>query len=248
MAVPSEFSEESLFAGQLLCRQPRRGYRYSLDPILLAHFITPKPASRILDLGAGCGVIALILSYRWPQVELLALELQLSLTTLLRSNVEINGLQGRLTVIEGDLRHIPDLLPVGSFDWVVCNPPYGKIATGRANPDPEQAVARHEARADLAAVVAAVFFALRTKGRAAFVYPAKRGAALLAALKNGVLEPKRLRVVHSWPGGAGKLLLVEVVKGGGEELEVLPPFYIYNGPGGDYSPEMAACYQGRAEL
>lgn len=238
-----EFSDDSLFAGRLRCRQPRQGYRFSLDPVLLAHFVLPKPQSRILDLGAGCGVISLILSHRWPQVELVALELQPSLAALLRANVELNGLQARLTAIEGDLGRIAELLPAGTFDLVVCNPPYGKIATGRANPTPEQAVARHEVKTDLAAVVAAVVHALRTKGRAAFVYPVKRGAVLLTLLKNSGLEPKRLQVVHSWPGGVGKLLLVEAVKGGGEELTILPPFYIYTAPGGGYAPEMAACYE-----
>lgn len=241
--APAEWSEDTLFNGQLLCRQPRQGYRFSVDPVLLAHFINPKPGSRILDLGSGCGVIALILAYRRPEVELVALELQPSLAELIRVNVATNSLQARLRVVEGDLCNLSELLPAGAFDWVVCNPPYGKLATGRANPSEEQAVARHEVKADLAAVVAAVSYALRTKGRAAFVYPAKRGAALLTALKNRGLEPKRLQVVHSWPGGEGKLLLVEVVKGGGEELTVLPPFYIYRDPAGGYSPEMAACYQ-----
>ena len=49
-------------------------------------------------------------------------------------------------------------------------------------------------------------------------------------------------MVHSYPGEVGRLVLVEVVKNGGEELAVLPPFYLYQAAGGGYSAEMAALY------
>ena len=40
------------------------------------------------------------------------------------------------------------------------------------------------------------------------------------------IEPKRLRIVHSRPGGRGTFVLVEGVKGGREGLKVLPPLYL----------------------
>jgi len=148
-----------------------------------------------------------------------------------------------MRLVTGDLRSANELLEVGAFDMVVCNPPYYGLGRGQQNPKDEQAVARHELKAGLPDIVKAAAFALRTKGRLVVVYPAARGAALLAALKQRQLEPKRLQAVYPHPGAEGTLLLVEAVKGGGEELTVLPPLYVYDRPGGDYSPEVAAFYR-----
>jgi tRNA1(Val) A37 N6-methylase TrmN6 len=241
--LSSELSEDSLFFGKLTCLQHRHGYRFSVDAVLLAHFIAPAAGDRILDLGAGCGVVSLLLGYRNPFISLCALELQPALAELCRRNALRNSLADRLQVKEGDLRSIDTLPAAGSFDWVVANPPYRKNETGRRNLDQEQAIARHEIKADLGAVVRAAAYTLKTRGRSAFVYPAARAAALINELINHGLAPKRLRVVHSYPGESARLVLVEAVKAGGEELAILPPLYIYEAAGGCYSKEMAKMYE-----
>jgi len=238
-----KITADSLFSGRVQCLQHRDGYRFSVDSVLLAHFIEPKAGDLILDLCAGCGVVSLILAYRFAGIRLTALELQPQLAALIRENVAANNYSERIEVVEGDCRKINELVKAGSFSWVVANPPYRRPGSGRLTLGNEQALARHELSVDLAGVVSAVSFALKTRGRAALVYPAARAAALIAALKNGGLEPKRVQVVYSYPGGAARLVLVEAVKGGGEELVILPPFYIYREPDGDYSPEMARLYE-----
>ena len=244
MAIAEELSEESLFGGTLRCLQPRQGYRFSVDAVLLAHFFTPQPEARILDLGAGCGVVSLILSHRWPTANLVALELQPRLAEVVRRNVAINSLASRVTVLEGDCRRITDLLPQNSFDWVAANPPYYPTESGRHNPETERAKARHEILGGIGEMAKAASFALRSGGRAAFVYPAARGEILLGILREKGLAPKRLRMVHPYPGAEAGLVLVEAVKDGSDELEVLPPFFIYQEKGGAYTVEMAAMYAG----
>jgi tRNA1Val (adenine37-N6)-methyltransferase len=235
-------STESLFAGRLTCRQHLRGYRFTQDPVLLAHFFQPAPAEHILDLGAGCGIMALILAYRWPGIAVTALEVQPALAELARLNSEANGFAERLRVVEGDLREVGGLLPAASFDRVVCNPPYRRRGAARPNPEQEQAIARHELLAGLGDVVRAVVWLLAEGGRADFVYPADRAAELLVALQAHGCGPVCLREVHSYPGGPCRLVLVEAVKGGRADLEVLPPLYVQGGPEGEYTPEMAGFY------
>lgn len=239
-----QLTDDTLFAGRLSCRQHRDGYRFSVDAILLAHFFIPRPAETVLDLGCGCGVILLLLAYRWPSLKLTGLELQPQLAALARRNVADNHLAGRITIVEGDLRSCGNLFKPGQFQRVVCNPPFYRHEGARLNLDPERRLARHEVAADLGEVVAAAGRLLHKGGRVDLVYPAERLAPLLAALRGAGLEPKRLQVVHSYPGGPGKLVLVEGLKGGGEELEILPPFFIYREAGGEYSAEMARCYEG----
>lgn len=243
MAVDEDaVSRECFFDGRLQCLQPRQGYRFTEDAVLLAHFITPQPEDSILDLGAGCGIIALILAYRWPAVALTALEIQPRLADLARRNAAGNNLEARLRVIEGDLRQSSDLLEQEVFDWVVCNPPFHPLATGRLNPQDEQAVARHEIHADLAAVLGAARYALRQNGRLALVYPATRAVSLLHELRSSGLQPKRLRMVHSHPKAPARLVLVEAARLAGEELTMLPPLFVAEVEGGPYATTMASYY------
>ena len=241
--LATNVSHDTLFDGKLTCAQSQDGYRFSIDAVLLAHFARPRPHDRVLDLGAGCGVVSLILACRHPTIVLTCLEIQDSLCQLITYNIRQNGLADRLQLLPGDLRHIRKFMAVGSFDLVLCNPPYFSLGSGRQNPTDEQSLARHELTAGLADVVQAAAFALRTRGRLAMIYPAARGAALLSALRQRQLEPKRLQVVHPYPGADATLFLVEAVKGGGEELIVLPPLYVHDRPGGDYSPAVAAYYR-----
>ncbi len=244
MHVKDGFTADSLFGGRIRCTQRIGGYRFSLDAVLLGNFIKISRGDQILDLGCGSGIISLILAYRWHDCLFTGLELQQPLVDLAKKNVADNNLQERIEIVPGDLRHIEKLLPAGKFDWIICNPPYRKTGTGRQNLEAEQLAARHETMADVAAVVKAAAWALRNKGRAAFVYPAVRGATILHELKNYGLEPKRMQVVYSYPGSAATLLLVESIKGGGEELSILSPFYIYKERQGEYSAEMEGCYRG----
>ena len=236
-------TKDTLFSGELTCLQHEPGYRFSVDSILAAHFLTPPAAGgRVLDLGAGCGVIALILAYRYPALSITALELQPSLFSLLKRNCAAN-FPGRVIPVAGDLRDPGRYFAAGTYDAVVCNPPYYKRGSGRRNPDPEQAAARHELTATLDEAVTAARFALRVKGRAVFVYPAARSAELLAALRHHRLEPARLQVVYSAPGRPGVTVLVEAVRDGGAYLHIEPPFFIYHTTHGrGYSPEMQALY------
>jgi tRNA1Val (adenine37-N6)-methyltransferase len=64
----------------------------------------------------------------------------------------------------------------------------------------------------------------------------------LHRMRSEKLEPKRLRMVHSRPGSRGDFILVEGMKGGGEELSVLPPLFIYDGTGG-YSVELESLFK-----
>lgn len=236
-------TRDTLFGGPLVCRQHAEGYRFSVDAVLLAHFAQPAAGSKVLELGAGCGVISLILAYRSPSLFISSLELQEQLADLCRANVRDNRLERRIEVINGDFRQISALFSPESFNCVVSNPPYRKIGSGRKNPAGEKAIARHELRAELSDILTAAAFAVKNRGKVVLVYPALRLATLLAGLKDHGLEPKRLQMVHGHTASPARLVLVEAIKNGGEGLDILPPFYIYRAAGGrTFSEAMLALY------
>lgn len=235
---------DALFNGRLTLYQSRAGYRFSLDALLLAHFATIRSGDRIVDLGTGNGVVPLVLADLHETIHVTGVELQKTLAERARRNVAANRLESRVDILAGDVTRCQEIAAPDSFDAAVCNPPYRKAGSGRLNPDAERQLARHEIRGSLKEFLAAGSYLLRAKGRMALVYPALRSVDLLAAMRNAGLEPKRLRLVHSFAAAPASLLLVEGVKGGRAGVEVLAPLTIYR-QGKEYSEEVAGVIAGR---
>ena len=223
--------------------QSVRGFRHSMDALLLAHFAAPRPADRVLDLGCGNGAIGLLLAHRHPQIRVVGLEIQPALASRALRGAELNRLQDRVEIVEGDLRRVEALLPPAGFDLVLCNPPYREVGRGRLNPDPERRQAKHEMSATLQEVIAAVRYALTPKGRACLIYHGSRLADLLTRLRAERLEPKLLRPVHSFPGADAELILVEARREGRPGLRMLAPLFVYQTRGGALSPAMDEIYR-----
>jgi tRNA1Val (adenine37-N6)-methyltransferase len=233
---------ESLFGGRLKILQKKKGYRYTIDSVLLAHFVEPKKGERILELGAGSGVISLLLAFRNPGVRVTGLELQADLADMAGRSVAMNDLEGRVKMICGDARKAADLLEARSKDVVVFNPPYRKVGSGKLNPGREKALARHEIAGSIEDFMRAASYALEPGGRVCLIYPCTRMVEAIHRMRVEKMEPKRLRIVHSRPGSRGDFILVEGMKGGGEELAVLPPLFIYK-DGEGYSEELEALFR-----
>ena len=218
---------ESLFGGRLQILQKKKGYRYTIDSVLLAHFVEPKKGERILELGAGSCVISLLLAFQNPGVRVTGLELQTELADMAGRSISMNGLEGRVNILQGDVRNAAELLEARSQDVVVFNPPYRKMGSGKLNPGREKALARHEIAGSIADFLRAASYALETGGRVCLIYPCSRMVEAIHRMRVEKMEPKRLRMVHSRPGSRGDFILVEGMKGGGEELSVLSPLFVY---------------------
>jgi tRNA1Val (adenine37-N6)-methyltransferase len=216
-----------LLNGRLRIIQGSRGYRLSLDALLLAYFAEVPGAASIIDLGAGNGAVALALAMRAPSARLTGLEIQEKMVERARRSIALNSFGDRLSMVHGDVCAIERLLRPGSFDLAVSNPPYRRLNSGRMNPDDEKRTARHEVRGRLGDFVHAARYLLRHGGRLAVVYPATRLVDLLQTMRAEELEPKRMRMVHSFAASEAMLVLAEGVKGGRRELEVEAPFVVY---------------------
>ncbi|MBB5346489.1 methyltransferase [Desulfoprunum benzoelyticum] len=242
-------TRDSLFDGRLSCLQHRQGYRFSVDAVLVAHFLPPARGAAILDLGAGCGIIGLIMMYRWGEriKELTALEIQSRLADLARRNFEANAFQDKCRVVEGDLRQITAILAPESCSQVVCNPPFYRHGSGRRSVNQETLAARHQILCGLDQIIGAAAFALKTGGSLVLIYPAEGLAELTVALATSKLEIKRLQCVYSYPDpeAPARLVLIQAVKRAGKGGRILAPWYIYTQKHGGYSEEMRQLYQDR---
>lgn len=219
--------------------QHREGYRFSMDAVLLYDFVNLKRVERIADLGAGSGVVGLLLARRYADASVTLVELQESLCRLARKNVRINGLSDRVVVLKADIKDLPAELK--GFDLAVSNPPFRKPGTGRLSPGEERALARHELALTLKELAAAASGILRHGGRFAIIYHPARLLELVEELKAVRLEPKRLRFVHGNIKSEAKMVLLEAVKGGRGGMKIEKPLFVYH-KDGSYTDEVSRIY------
>ena len=237
--IRPEETLDSLFQGRLRVIQAKKGYRFSLDAILLARFAEAKKGERAADLGTGSGVVALALAFLNPWLRVVGLEVDRVVAERAIRTLELNSLRGRVEIVHGDIRSVREIFPPESYDLVVSNPPYRRLKSGRPNPHPERYIARHEVKGSLLDFLRAGSFLLKRKGRISLVYPVSRTVDLLAEMRKVGVEPKKARFVHSRQGLPASLVLVEGIKGGRGEVSILPPLVIY-AEGSRYTEEVAA--------
>jgi len=239
---------DTFYHGRVRVLQKKKGYRFSVDAPLLADFIRTRADDEALDLGTGSGVIPLLLSVK-PFKRITALEIQPGLADLARRNVELNGLRGRIEVVEADLRAY---WPGRKFDLIFSNPPYIRKAAGFLSRSAEKSAAKHELHGGIADVMDKAAEWLAPDGRACFVYPEKRRADLARAANVRDFRILRFRHVVPRAGEPPNLFLVElgIVAGEGSgpgaeavEPEIVPPLVLY-GPDGKYTVDAEAVFAG----
>lgn len=233
---------EDLLQGRLKIIQKKSGYRFSIDAVLLANFAGIKKGDSVVDLGCGSGVIPLILSFRHESINVTGIELDAESADMANRSVAMNNLSEKISIIEGDIRGIKKLFAPEGFGSALANPPYGKLDTGRINPNEQIATARHEVTGSLDDFFQAASYLLKYKGRFSIIYPARRFADVIAEMRAFNIEPKRIQMVYSREGEGARLILAEGVKGGGVEMEVMKPLYIYASDG-NYTVEIEEMYR-----
>lgn len=207
-AVCEGESCDDLLHGEMKLIQRVDGYRYSADALLLSAFALPLcRGARVLDLGTGSGVIALILARRGRPAAVTGVETQPGLADIARRNAVLNKTRPRVKIIEADVLSCP--FPAASFDLIVTNPPFQPAGSGPTNPDPERAIARHEIRMTLPEWLEVCRYALAPEGAACIVHPADQEKRLREAANHAGFHLRRFQRALDRPGGRPRLLLYD---------------------------------------
>ena len=183
--------------------------RFGTDAILLADFASRRlhKGDRLLDLGTGSGIVALLLLARGISCAS-GVEIYPPAAEAARENARINSLP--LEVFQGDLRNaLP--FPEKSFDLATANPPY--FSAGADSPAPGRAFARSDRTCSFRDAARTAARYLKNGGRFYAVYRPERLADAMVAMRGEGLEPKRLRPVAHKAGKAPFLILIEGKKG-----------------------------------
>lgn len=219
-----------------------RGYRFSVDSVLLASFCESLAGKVAVDLGTGCGIVSMLLAVQRPGIKIYGLEIQLNLAKIARKNIRSNNLAPQIDIICGDMRSLHMFFKSGFADIVISNPPFGKAGAVRLNPDSEKAIARHELKGSLKSVAKAARYLLKQDGYLAIIYTAKRAKEVFKIMDEEGLNIEKIIPVYAYPGNPAKLIFCLAKNGGAAGIEIAEPFYICDSPG-VYSDEMLMVYQ-----
>lgn len=225
--------------GMRIIQRPDQ-FCFSIDSVLLAHFVRLRRRDRLVDLGTGTGVIPLLLTALGAG-DVTGIENNPVMADLARRNVAGNHRESAIRIVEGDYTEPAALFPTGTFTAAVVNPPYREVGRGALNGREDVAAACHELTASLEDVFRAAAFLLGFGGRLFMVHRADRTGDLLAVGRTFHMEAKRLRFVHSHGGEPAVRVLGEWKYGGHPGLVVEPPLIVHN-TDGSYTEEVLAIY------
>jgi len=207
--------------------QPRQGYRYSLDPLLLARFCPEvKSGERIIDLGAGCGVISLVLARINPAALSVAVENNPEMAALVERNIQHNDLDGRVSVLAEDVVDLRSRYPVSTFDLVVSNPPFRKSGSGKVSPLAGRDSARHETTAGLSDFLAVAKYLVKPSGKICFIQLPSRLPEFMALATELKLSVLRVRMIHSNAASPATMFMIELAKGRRSAPVIEPPLFV----------------------
>jgi len=178
----------------------------STDSMLLAAFASGS-GRRILDLGAGCGTLGILLCSASPGCTVDGIELDLCAHTAAVENIRRNRLEHRMTSRNQDLRQLQQL-PSGNWDCVVSNPPYYS-----GGPASSLTGARRDDTCPLSELVCAAGKALKFGGDFFVVHKPQRMAEIIALGAAQKLEAKELVLVRHHEGSPVSLVLLKLRKG-----------------------------------
>ncbi|MBT8806392.1 GIY-YIG nuclease family protein [Lactobacillus delbrueckii subsp. bulgaricus] len=205
-----------MLGDQLKIIQDGQSFAFSLDTLLLAYWAKEaiKNRSKVVELCSGNAAASLYMA-AFNKAHYDDVELQEDIVSKARRSVELNDMQDRITVHQGNVKDAGSFLRKDSYDVVVVNPPYFKAPAGhKLNPDRSKAIARHELEINLEEIIAVSAGLLKMKGKMFMVHrPERLGEIINYGFKHD-LAVKTVQPFVSRRGQDANLIIVEAVRSG----------------------------------
>ncbi len=239
-------TEDALLGGRIRLRQPARGYRVAVDPVLLAAAVPAAAGETVLDAGAGTGAAALCLARRVAACRVTGLEVQPDLAVLAAGNAALNGLSDAVRIREGHVAALRSGPEPGGFDHAMTNPPYLRARESRVPPSAAKAAATVEGDTGLASWLRICAGAVRPRGTVTVIHRADRLDEIVPVLSESCGE---LVVFPLWPrrGADARRAIVRGAVGRGTPLRLAPGLVLHE-DGGGYTPAAEAVLRHGAAL
>ena len=202
----------------MLLYQPDSGYCYNSDSLFLYDFINSfSPKGNVLDIGAGCGIVGLLVARDNPMVKLEAVEKQTAFVEYARINARINKIDYTL--------HESDFLALQSdvkYDYIVSNPPFYPQGAQRSKND-MLFHARYNVNLPLEAFFKKVSQLLKPHAHFIFCYDATVFGDICVALSQVKMRVVDVQFVHPKINKPASLVLIHARNGSKAQMKIREP-------------------------
>ena len=164
-----------------------------------AHVVAEQSPLRCADIGAGSGLIAMMIAQRYPKAEITAVEIDPDACRCAQANIAaVPDFASRISVENSDFADYAAACPAASLHLIVSNPPF--FSGGLVAPNASRARARHQSQLSYAALIGFAAKALTPEGSLAFVTPADCRDDITMTAELARLKIRRLCTVTTREG------------------------------------------------
>ena len=167
--------------------------------------------TRILDIGTGSGLIALMMAQRFPDAEIVGIDIDDDACRQARENVKASPFAGRLEIVGASLQDYSAMVEKGSFDAIVSNPPY--FQKSLKPEDARRSIARHNDTLTFRELVACSKVLLKDGGSLSVIGPASAEDDIESEAIISGFTTRRLLTMRSKPGKPVSRFMIELKKG-----------------------------------
>ena len=209
--------------------QNKEGFCFGIDSVLLTDFAKDiKTNSKVIDLGSGTGIIPILLSAKTKNTHFVGIEIQESVAEMANRSVQLNDLQDRIKIQNGNILELIDIYEKGKFDAITTNPPYKKMNTGIVNENDKKLISRHEITASLEDFIRISSYLLKDFGEFYMVHRPDRLVDIFYLMRKHNIEPKKIRFVYPNKNKKANIILIKGIKCGKPFLKFDDNLYVYN--------------------
>ena len=223
--------------------QKTNGYGFTSDSVLLANFVKTKKTDTCVEIGAGSGIISVLVCYKEKPKKIISFEVQNNASLLAIRNVELNNMQNNIEVINDKVQSFKNYFEDGGVDVVFSNPPYFKFDKNVCGEKEEKVISRFDKLLSVDDFFKFSSKMLKFGGKLYFIHSSQRLDECFVSMKKYNLSPKRMYFVFPNKNKNSTVFLCEAVKGGKEGLIVMPPLFT-NNLDGDYIQTIQKLYKG----
>lgn len=192
---------------QFTIHHDRCAMKVGTDGVLLGAWTQMENSRRVLDIGTGTGLIALMLAQRNSDCCITAIDIDSGAVEQARENIQASPWKNRVVALLQDVRSFQtDQL----FDTIVTNPPY--FVNSMKCPDEQRNTARHTDTLDMMSLIGQVAVLLASNGRFSIVIPSEQLGLLVQTAERVGLYLSRRTDVITRPGIPPKRVLLEFVR------------------------------------
>jgi len=207
IANPREMPNNWFRFKQFTIQQEHAAMKVGTDGVLLGAWSSvPGPSGRVLDVGTGTGLIALMIAQRTRDVWVDALEIDPSSAKQAKENFQNSPWMERLNCMDASFQDYVSQCN-DSYDQIICNPPF--FSASSKTQSKEKNLARHDDSLSLMDIFRGCVSLMKESAIVSLILPVHREAQALELIGEHQMHCKRLTRVMPAPGKSIKRVLLE---------------------------------------